>query len=273
MAVTEASQADQQDAFAGYAVFATALGRRLAEMHALLAEDSDNEAFAPVAATKAEVAAWARDARAQLTAALDAIDRVKTWEHEEDAARAEWLAGARKPLMEAVDALATAAPGALRTRIHGDFHLGQVLVVQGDACIIDFEGEPAKTLDQRRAKTSPLRDVAGLLRSFDYAVGAAGPGQAATSIATSERRGPLLESFRQHAASAFLEAYRAVHDASARRWAAPEAEAALLDLFLIEKAAYEICYEAANRPTWLSIPLRGLEELARRVTEKDAAHG
>jgi maltose alpha-D-glucosyltransferase/alpha-amylase len=79
----------------------------------------------------------------------------------------------------------------------------------------------------------------------------------------------MLESFREHAASAFLEAYRAVHEAAPRRWADPTAEQALLDLFLIEKAAYEICYEAANRPTWIGIPLRGLDELARRVTGKE----
>ncbi|MFC7552179.1 phosphotransferase [Pseudoroseomonas wenyumeiae] len=214
-----------------------------------------------------------RGARAQLSAAFDALARVKAWEHPEDAARAEWLVANKGAVMAALDSLAAAAPGALRTRIHGDFHLGQVLVVQGDACIIDFEGEPAKTLEQRRAKTSPLRDVAGLLRSFDYAVGAAGPGQATTSGAVNERRGPMLESFRTHAASAFLEAYRTVHEAAPRRWADPAAEAALLDLFLIEKAAYEICYEAANRPTWIGIPLRGLEELARRVTEKDTQNG
>ncbi|MBO1078206.1 maltose alpha-D-glucosyltransferase [Roseomonas haemaphysalidis] len=269
MAVTDSSEDEQQDAFAGYAVFATALGRRLAEMHALLAEPSEDEAFAPVAASEAEVTHWAEDARKQLATALDALARVPSWDNEVDAERAAWLAANRDRLMAAVDGLAKSAPGALRTRIHGDFHLGQVLVVQGDACIIDFEGEPAKTLDQRRAKTSPLRDVAGLLRSFDYAVGAALPGQAAASSAADARRGPMLESFREHAGRAFLDAYHAVHEAAPQRWAEPAAEQALLDLFLIEKAAYEICYEAANRPTWIGIPLRGLDELARRVTEKE----
>jgi maltose alpha-D-glucosyltransferase/alpha-amylase len=273
MAVTDSSAAEQEDAFAGYSVFATALGRRLAEMHAVLAEAEGDEAFTPVPAGPEDGRQWADGARAQLSAAFDALARVKTWEHPEDAARAEYLAERKDALMGALDGLAAAAPGALRTRVHGDFHLGQVLVVQGDACIIDFEGEPAKTLEQRRAKTSPLRDVAGLLRSFDYAVGAAGPGQATTSGAVNERRGPMLENFRTHAAGAFLEAYQMVHEAAPRRWADPAAEAALLDLFLIEKAAYEICYEAANRPTWIGIPLRGLEELARRVTEKDAQNG
>jgi maltose alpha-D-glucosyltransferase/alpha-amylase len=273
LAVSEASAEERQATFAAYTNFAAALGQRLAEMHVVLSAESEDAAFNPQLASNADAKAWAKGARAQLTAALDALARVKTWEHEVDATRAAWLTENRKPLMAALDSLAETAIGTLKTRIHGDFHLGQVLVVQGDACIIDFEGEPSKPLEQRRAKTSPLRDVAGLLRSFDYAVGAAAPGQAASTAATDERRGPLLESFRQQAGTAFLAAYRAVHDAAEKRWATQEAEADLLDLFLLEKAAYEICYEAANRPTWIGIPLRGLEELARRVTEKDTSHG
>ncbi|EHM02868.1 maltose alpha-D-glucosyltransferase [Acetobacteraceae bacterium AT-5844] len=268
MAVEETSAAERRDIFGAYAVFATALGRRLAEMHALLAEDSDNPAFSPQAASAADAKDWAKGAREQLAAALTALGRVKEWERPEDAARAAWLAENRKPLMAAIDALARTASGTLKTRIHGDFHLGQVLVAQGDAYIIDFEGEPSKSLEQRRAKSSPLRDVAGLLRSFDYAVGAAVSAPTSTSAVTEEKRIPLLEHFRQHATAAFLDAYRATHADAPRPWAEADAEADLLDLFLLEKAAYEICYEAANRPTWIGIPLRGLEELARRVTEK-----
>ncbi|MBO1073888.1 maltose alpha-D-glucosyltransferase [Roseomonas marmotae] len=273
MALTEASAEEQKDTFSGYSVFAAALGRRLAEMHAVLAEDSEDDAFAPQLAGQEEVSGWAESARRQLAAALQGLSRIRSWEREEDTARAAWLASNGEKLMAALDGLAAAAPGALRTRIHGDFHLGQVLVVQGDAYIIDFEGEPAKTLEQRRAKTSPLRDVAGLLRSIDYAVATASTGQAATSGAAAERRGPMLENFRTRAAQEFLEAYRAVHDAAPRRWAQPEAESALLHLFLIEKAAYEVCYEIANRPSWIGIPLQGLEDLGRRIIERDAHHG
>jgi maltose alpha-D-glucosyltransferase / alpha-amylase len=136
-------------------------------------------------------------------------------------------------------------------------------VVGGDAYLIDFEGEPARALEQRRAKSSGLRDVAGLLRSFDYAAAAA-QGRAASAAAT-ERRTALLERFRAEASNTFLACYRAVLENAETRWVTPDAETALLDLFLIEKAAYEIRYEAANRPTWLGIPLRGLAEIADRV--------
>jgi maltose alpha-D-glucosyltransferase/alpha-amylase len=133
-------------------------------------------------------------------------------------------------------------------RLHGDFHLGQVLVADSDAYIIDFEGEPAKPLAARRQKSSPLRDVAGLLRSFHYAVAAA--------------QSPHVR-FVPQMSEVFLAAYHAVESAATPRWL--HHEDALLDLFLLEKSAYEICYEAANRPAWLAIPLRGFAEIAARV--------
>ncbi len=140
--------------------------------------------------------------------------------------------------------------------MHGDFHLGQVLVVQGDAYIIDFEGEPARTMEQRRAKSSPMRDVAGLLRSFDYAAAAARRAGSPRPNSAAARPAEILQRFRDARGEPFLEAYRAVLNA-AEPLGARRGRAALLDLFLLEKAAYEIRYEVANRPTWLGIPLGG----------------
>ena len=158
--------------------------------------------------------------------------------------------------------------------MHGDFHLGQVLVSSGDAYIIDFEGEPVRPLEHRRAKSSPLRDVAGLLRSFDYAIAAAasraeGPAQNAP------RKGTVLDQFATNASEAFLAAYGERHAESPRPWATEESRQALIDLFVIEKAAYEICYEAANRPAWIEIPLHGLARLVARLADPvmEAADG
>ena len=139
-----------------------------------------------------------------------------------------------------------------------------------DAFIIDFEGEPARTMEQRRAKSCPLRDVAGLLRSFDYAAAAAAPGRVATSEQASARRQELLATFRTRASEAFLDAYRAVLHQASPRWVTAEAETALLDLFLLEKAAYEIRYEVANRPTWLPIPLTGFATIVDRLVGEPA---
>jgi maltose alpha-D-glucosyltransferase/alpha-amylase len=146
-----------------------------------------------------------------------------------------------------------------------------VLVTQGDATIIDFEGEPARPVAQRRAKSSPIRDVAGLLRSFDYAAATAAPGRTAASAGTEERRMSLLGRFREAASAAFLAGYREVLAGAERPWVKQASERALLDLFLIEKAAYEIRYEAANRPSWIGIPLRGMASLLDRVTAEPPA--
>ncbi len=273
-AVTEASsEAQENGVFSNYLGFASAVGRRLGEMHAVLAEDSDDAAFQPEVVTAREAARWGKEAGVQIDLAMQALTAVSDWASEADRIRAESVVDRRDALLRAVAHLADAARGTLRTRIHGDFHLGQVLVVQGDACIIDFEGEPAKPLEQRRAKSCPLRDVAGLLRSFDYATAVAGGAERDGAQPPSpERTTELLEHFRQGAGEAFLAAYHDAAALAARPWVPPEAEAALLDLFLIEKAAYEVCYEAANRPGWVRIPLRGLDELVTRVLEREVAH-
>jgi maltose alpha-D-glucosyltransferase/alpha-amylase len=260
----EAQTEDIADALAGYGNFAAAIGKRLGELHAILAAPTDNPDFAPEKATSADGAVWAEAVRAQLEAALAALGAVTEWHDDESREAAALVKARRTALNHAIDRLAKAAAGTLKTRTHGDFHLGQVLVSSGDAYIIDFEGEPARPLEERRAKSSPIRDVAGILRSFDYAVAAAssraeGPAQNAPRKAT------VLEEFAANASEAFLAAYREVHAESPQRWVTEADEPALLDLFLIEKAAYEICYEAANRPAWIGIPLHGLARIVARI--------
>ncbi|MGA8403015.1 MAG: maltose alpha-D-glucosyltransferase [Stellaceae bacterium] len=255
---------DIADALAGYGNFAAAIGKRLGELHAILAAPTDNPAFAPEKATGADGAAWAEAVSAQLEAAVSALSGVAEW-HDEDTQQAAALISERRTALgKAIRRLAKAATGNLKTRTHGDFHLGQVLVSSGDAYIIDFEGEPARPLGERRAKSSPLRDVAGLLRSFDYAVAAASS-RADGPARNAPRKATVLDRFAANASEAFLTAYRETHAESPRPWATPAGEPALLDLFLIEKAAYEICYEAANRPSWIGIPLQGLARIVARI--------
>jgi maltose alpha-D-glucosyltransferase/alpha-amylase len=167
--------------------------------------------------------------------------------------QAIYLRDKRDEVVARLKTLARSGIGHVQTRIHGDFHLGQVLVAAGDAYIIDFEGEPAKPLDIRRRKSSPLRDVAGLLRSFHYA--AATAQQKVTAVQKPE----ALTRFSNDMSEQFLAVYNEV----CGELVLP----GMLDLFLIEKSAYEICYEAANRPAWLSIPLGGLFELVHKVLD------
>jgi maltose alpha-D-glucosyltransferase/alpha-amylase len=145
--------------------------------------------------------------------------------------------------------------------VHGDFHLGQVLVVQGDAWLIDFEGEPARPLQGRRIKTTPLRDVAGFLRSLDYVAAVALRGEEGVAPIEDPLFPPFLERFRLRASEVFLAAYMVVLERAPVRWISAEALVPMLELFLLDKAAYEIAYEAANRPGWLGVPLQGLLRL------------
>ena len=260
----DAKSEDMAETLANYGNFAAAIGRRLAELHAVLAAPTDNADFAPENVTAHDARAWSDGVRAQLDAALAALASVTQWPDETTKIAASELHTQREALDAAIEILAKAAPGTLKMRVHGDFHLGQVLVSSGDAFIIDFEGEPARPLAERRAKTSPLRDVAGLLRSFDYAVAVAS-GRAEGAAHTSPGQAKVLDRFVDDASAAFLAAYRVGHAQSARQWVSEANEPALLDLFLLEKAAYEICYEAANRPPWLGIPVRGLARIAARI--------
>jgi maltose alpha-D-glucosyltransferase/alpha-amylase len=261
--VTEGSEADL---LADCEAVVTAIGRRLGEMHGTLARETSDPTFAPKVADAEDAAHWARKTEERIELAFDGISRVQKWEREQDRERAKMLSSSRQRIVAAARSLAKSGAGALMTRIHGDFHLGQVLVASGDAYIIDFEGEPATSIAERRAKTSPLRDVAGLLRSIDYAGATLIDRKGVGAMPVDEaQRSNLITQFRQRASSAFLRAY---WQASGSRGDA--AARALLDLFLIEKAAYEIAYEAANRPTWIGVPLAGLTRLATRIFEKEA---
>ena len=254
----------EEEHLAPYEAFAAIMGKRLGEMHAILARPSDNPAFAPETANAAHAEAWVERCERLLAEALDVIASHKNWERDIDGARATELLTNREALLEVVRRLAHSGEGSPITRIHGDFHLGQVLVANGDAYIVDFEGEPSRPVEERRAKSSPLRDVAGLLRSFDYAAAMIErKGQASQAHVAEASRDKLIGAFRRSASASFLAAYRAAADA-----AHANVGTALLDLFLIEKAAYEISYEAANRPAWLDVPLGGLAALADRVLAK-----
>jgi maltose alpha-D-glucosyltransferase/alpha-amylase len=262
---SEAGHAEPGDPFAGYLGFAAAIGRRLAEVHAALAMPSDDPAFEPEAATARDSAAWAASAIESLEHALDSIARRDNWDSGETAALAQSLIARRRPLVDALRRLRSADGALLKTRVHGDFHLGQVLVAQGDAVIVDFEGEPARDLAERRAKTSPLKDVAGLLRSFDYAAETLPMEFPATDLPSAARRRAALDLWREEATAAFLDAYRAVAEAQPHPWFDAATDQNVTDIFLIDKVAYEIGYEIANRPAWLPIPMRGLDRLAQRL--------
>jgi maltose alpha-D-glucosyltransferase/alpha-amylase len=231
-------------------------------MHRILAEPGDNPAFAPEYVTPARAAAVATRILAQFDAALAAA---RTSRDSGISTVTRDLAARRSVLARIISERANRATDTLRTRIHGDLHLGQLLVAGEDVQIIDFEGEPLKSLEDRRHKDSPLRDVAGMLRSFDYAAShAERQGKQAQGGEGLARVGNILDEFRKASRQKFLEGYE-------RGLGRPfeDRERVLLDLFLLEKAAYEVCYEAAYRPDWLAVPLHSLSVLATSMTANE----
>jgi maltose alpha-D-glucosyltransferase/alpha-amylase len=278
-ALTGESAEDYQEELQGYAAMAGAIGKRLAQLHEAMAQETDDPAFSPEVATAEDARIWRDDIVAMFERAVSAASAPATPLSEINRERADGLRKHAKALIKAVDHHVQALAGSLRIRIHGDFHLGQVLVAQNDAYLIDFEGEPTRSLDERRRKTTPLRDLAGLLRSFDYAAatgGARGNVGAGDGIQQSEEashaeqilrqhREKLMAQFRQSATDAFLGAYRQTAAEAQTPWIDTSAMASLLDLALFEKAAYEVCYEASHRPDWLAIPLAGLAEVSERL--------
>jgi maltose alpha-D-glucosyltransferase/alpha-amylase len=246
---------------------AALLGRRTAELHLALATPTNDPAFSAEAFTPADLTSDAMRLRAQITTALDALQQNLASVPGDIRTSAESLLGQRDKLFESAQSIATAAPESFghRTRIHGDYHLGQVLRAKHDFLIVDFEGEPARALEDRRRKQSPLRDVAGMMRSFSYAAFAALDLHKQRHPESSSALETWATAWERAASAAFLSNYREVIATDAELLPKPEQAQAMLLAFLLEKALYELLYELNNRPTWLRIPLAGVLSLLREA--------
>jgi maltose alpha-D-glucosyltransferase/alpha-amylase len=242
-----------------YVADAELLGQRTAELHLALASRDDIPAFAPERFTPHYQRSIYQSMRTQIVQTLQIVRR-RAKERPEFAE----LLTREESLHQAVRAVLETKIEAQRIRVHGDYHLGQVLYTGNDFVIIDFEGEPARPLSERRLKRSALRDVAGMLRSFHYAPYAVLFGTAPGSYVRAEDLGRLETGARfwhQWVSAAFLRAYL-THSAKGRHLPSDiEGVETLLNAYLIEKALYEIVYELNNRPDWVKIPLRGLLDL------------
>ncbi|MCL9658343.1 maltose alpha-D-glucosyltransferase [Pseudomonas protegens] len=246
--------------------FAGLLGQRLGEMHLLLAAPDSPPDFAPQVSTLKDTQAWNRQVAAQVERGLQLLQQRQGELSPGDQKRVSRLLQHKTKILGHIQQLARQLVGGLRIRVHGDLHLGQVLVVKGDAYLIDFEGEPARPLTERRGKHSPYKDVSGVLRSFDYAAAMALETPAVEGAQMAEQaRQRVVRRYLQEARQAFVQAYRLATASLAHEWQDPAAADAALALFSLEKAAYELAYEAENRPTWLPVPLHGLVGLLREL--------
>jgi trehalose synthase-fused probable maltokinase len=220
------------------------LGAVIGEMHMVLGSDGNDPAFAPEDPTP--------ETASLLNATIeDGIEDLYAVLPEDDSCAP--LAGRAEELREVARSLAGSLSGARLIRTHGDLHLGQVLWSSNDWYVSDFEGEPDRSVAERRRKTIALRDVAGMFRSFAY-----------LTFMLELRGNPLPEDFEQSARERFLVSYREVMDGSLLMPNGAAAQERLLDLFELEKVLYEMHYELQHRPEWVGVPMAGLTRFLER---------
>ncbi len=246
-----------------YLDWATTLGRRTAEMHLALAGATGDPAFAPEPLTREDLQNLAVSLREHASQVFGALKTSLPSLPDEFVDRAAQVLGQRHRILDRFRTLEQMTPGVVQIRIHGDYHLGQVLRVENDFVILDFEGEPARPLAERRRKQPALKDVAGMLRSFSYAAYAGLLGYTARRLEEFASLEPWASYWEQWTRVAFLRAYRETAGDAPFLPRSAEHFETLLNAFLLDKALYELNYELNNRPSWVRIPLRGILPLAR----------
>jgi trehalose synthase-fused probable maltokinase len=237
--------------------FVRPLARRVAQMHSALAAPTSDPRFAPERIERVERQALGLAVERAIDDAWALVDERAGQLTPDSIAHLRSIRSRAAVLRDAVTRFVDSPSPFIKTRVHGDLHLGQVLVCGEDFVLIDFEGEPARPLADRKAKRSPLADVAGMLRSLHYAsLAEAGPSAPADRQATASAK-----AWHDAARREFLRAYYEAFPARSVLAEGPAAEEALLRFYLLEKCIYELHYELNNRPAWSFIPVCGLESL------------
>jgi maltose alpha-D-glucosyltransferase/alpha-amylase len=251
-----------------YLRYMTQTGKRVAEMHLALASTSEFADFSPEPTLPSDVQRWIEDVTVRAERVFEALNQRRDAIRESDRPLVDQLQAHRATLRDCLSALLPPDVDGVNIRHHGDFHLGQILIVKDDIFIIDFEGEPRRALAERRRKAPAARDVAGMVRSIDYSATAAL--ERALEVVPDEqgKLGAALAEWRDRAAAAFLTAYRETLTNPGLWPAAPAAAERMLNFFLLEKAFYEIEYELAYRPEWLRVPLTGMLRILSQIANE-----
>jgi len=247
-----------------YLESARLLGVRTAQLHVALSTSRDQPAFAPEPFTGANQRELVKSALDLIARTFQSLRRQSERLSQGVREEASKVVKLEEGLRQRVHLLEGFKISAMRTRIHGDYHLGQVLFTGDDFVIIDFEGEPARPLSERRNKNSPLQDVAGMLRSFHYAAYAPLLGEITGPQVTQERLNALdvwAQYWQTWVSTTFLKSYLRTSGSACFVPQSREELAVLLDAFVITKAVYELGYELNNRPSWLRIPLQSVSKL------------
>ncbi len=246
-----------------YLETARVLGRRIGEMHQILGSaDASDPDFTPEPMAPFHVRALYQSIRSGVRDSLTLLRSRQDMLSEADQAASARLLDASGEIDARARRLLEQRIGGQRIRIHGDLHLGQVLDTGGDVMIIDFEGEPARPLGERRLKRTALTDLAGMIRSFHYAAHWSRMERPSLEEDGAAERVQVWARFwYQWVAAACIRGYREITEGAAFLPADDEAWSILLDALMLSKVAYELRYEIGSRPDWVGIPLSGLEEL------------
>jgi maltose alpha-D-glucosyltransferase / alpha-amylase len=251
-----------------YLRYMSQTGRRVAEMHLALASAREIADFVPEPVQPTDVEQWIENVTARAERVFDALRKQRDTLKDADRALVDQALACQATLHERLRELLPPDIDGLKIRHHGDFHLGQMLIVKDDIFIIDFEGEPRRSLDERRRKAPAARDVAGLIRSIDYSATAALERALKLTPDENGRLAAALAKWRDDSTAAFLAAYRETMT-NALIWPAdPQAAERMLNFFLLEKVLYEIGYELAHRPDWLRVPLTGMIRILSQDTNE-----
>jgi len=240
------------------------IGRRTADFHKAIASRDDIPDFAPEPILPGDMQRWTDMLMERAGHVFDLLERQRAGLPEEVRRRADALREGRDAILRSIDENRHLAVDAMKIRHHGDFHLGQVLIVKDDAYLLDFEGEPRRPLADRRRKAPAARDVAGFCRSIDYATSAALGRVDDLPAEEKARLAPRLRLWTRQLVEAYWGCYRETLG-DTRLWPQDEDQSQkLLDFFLLEKAFYEIEYELTNRPDWAGIPVEATLRILRQ---------
>lgn len=240
-----------------YLRYMVQIGRRVAEMQLALAAAEDDPAFVPEPVTASDVSVWTSDIMQRAERVFTNLEHLDSSTNAHDLDLASRLLAHKSDLQDVLISLLSEPEAPRKFRHHGDLHLGQLLVVKDDIFIIDFEGEPRRSLDERRRKAPAARDIAGLIRSIDYSTAAALQRALQGAPDDDGRLAQALAEWSAAAIEILLSSYHSTLGQSGLWPSNDQAGANLLRFFLIEKVFYEIEYELAHRPSWLCVPIEG----------------
>jgi maltose alpha-D-glucosyltransferase/alpha-amylase len=248
------------------------IGRRTGELHrALATADPSDPNFAPEAVTSVDLKEWCARTMARAEQAFVSLEHLSETVDAETRELAAKLRGLRDATLKRIEALVPHIARGNKLRLHNDYHLARILVAANDIYIVDFEGEPDQPVGERRQKAPPSRDIATMLRSFDYAARTAVDRQKQRGASQLDEIEARALSWRSHAERRFLRAYGMARDDSLS--GSHLAGGELLPLFLADKLFFEIVYEGANRPVLLSLPLRAALELVEPIDSPGEEEG